>query len=96
LASGTPVVALGQGGVLDTVTDATNGSGPAKGTGVFFPTPCVGDLVAAVRRFERLDFDSGKVARTARGFGKSRFIDEMRVEVDRVLDAWPTRVDGTA
>lgn len=95
LASGAPVVALGEGGVLDSVTNATNGSGPAEGTGVFFSTPCVGDLVAAVRRFEQLEFDSDDVAASARGFGKARFIAEMRAEVDRVLGAWPRRVDGT-
>ena len=95
LASGAPVVALGEGGVLDSVTNATNGSGLAEGTGVFFSTPCVGDLVAAVRRFEQLEFDPDDVAASAQGFGKARFIDEMRVEVDRVLGAWPRRVDGT-
>ena len=95
LASGAPVVALGEGGVLDSVTNATNGSGPAEGTGVFFSTPCVGDLVAAVRRFEQLEFDPDDVVASAQSFGKARFIDEMRAEVDRVLGAWPRRVDGT-
>ena len=60
-----------------------------------FSTASVSALVGAVHRFEQLDFDACEVARTARGFGKARFVDEMRAEVDRVLDAWPKRVDGT-
>jgi len=88
-------VLAGSGGPTDSVTNATNSSGPAEGTGVFFSTPCVGDLVAAVRRFEQLEFDPDDVVASAQSFGKARFIDEMRVEVDRVLSAWPRRVDGT-
>ena len=50
--------------------------------------------VAAVGRFEQLEFDDD-VAASARGFGRARFVEQIRTEVDRVLAAWRARADGT-
>ena len=47
-ASGTPVIALGKGGALETVI----GSGPMR-TGTFFADPLPETIADAVRRFER-------------------------------------------
>ena len=97
LASGAPVIALGEGGALDTICDAGNGTNPAMATanGVLFPQPTVESLEEAVERFERLDFDATDVAATAGDFSRERFLREMRVEIDRVHDAWPARLDGS-
>lgn len=46
-ACGTPVIAYGKGGVLDTIR-----AGVAKPTGVFFDEQSIGSIVSAVERFE--------------------------------------------
>jgi glycosyltransferase involved in cell wall biosynthesis len=48
-ACGTPVIAYGRGGALETVRDLST---PAP-TGLFFETQTVEDIMAAVRTFER-------------------------------------------
>lgn len=48
MASGTPVIALGMGGALETVTSAT---------GLFFPAQNHNALIEAVKKFEGLKFD---------------------------------------
>jgi glycosyltransferase involved in cell wall biosynthesis len=50
MASGRPVIALGQGGALETVVPLDGGS--ETPTGILFPEPTVDALVAAIRRFE--------------------------------------------
>lgn len=52
MAHGTPVIGLGQGGVVETVIDPSAGSGQA--TGVLFYEPTVESLVGAIKRFEKL------------------------------------------
>lgn len=49
-ACGTPVIAYGAGGVLETVRDVRQA--PTTGTGVFFPTQTEPDLIEAVQWFE--------------------------------------------
>lgn len=96
LASGAPVIALGEGGALDTVHEAGNGTDPSMANGVFFPEQTVEALLQAVERFQRLDFDPAAVAASAADFSRSRFLQGMRVEIERMHDAWPGRIDGTA
>lgn len=50
-ACGTPVIALGLGGTLETVRDIRHH--PENGTGVLFPTQTEVDLMAAVQTFEQ-------------------------------------------
>ncbi|HEX9884983.1 MAG TPA: glycosyltransferase [Longimicrobiales bacterium] len=88
LASGTPVIALGEGGALDTVRPAaceagSNGFPPA--TGVLFAEPTPAALADAVRRFEAMTFDTDALVAAARPFRRERFLQEMRREVDAVL-----------
>lgn len=76
LAAGTPVVAFGEGGVLETLTEADS---------VFFDQPLVSSLVAAVRRFEarskarEFEIDGRRLAT----FGRERFKKEI---LDLVLE----------
>ncbi len=76
LASGTPVVALGTGGVRDSVTEET---------GEFFVEPTVDALVEALLRFEARTFEPARLVASARPFGRDRFLEGMRREVDRVM-----------
>jgi glycosyltransferase involved in cell wall biosynthesis len=84
LASGTPVIALGQGGVLDTVRPVGRpcADGP---TGLFFHEATPGSLADAVLEFEEHRFDVDVLAASARRFARARFLDAMRDEIDAVL-----------
>ncbi|MBQ4133734.1 MAG: glycosyltransferase [Desulfovibrionaceae bacterium] len=72
LASGTPVIAYGRGGILDTVKDGQSG--------VFFSKQTEEDLLEAVARFEEQEnnFDASRLASEAQRFSEERFIREMR------------------
>ncbi len=86
MAHGVPVVALGQGGVLETVVDGK--------TGVLFREPTVESLVGAIRRWE--EGKRGRPASPAGGweenckkqaekFGKERFKRELRGFVNNAV-----------
>jgi glycosyltransferase involved in cell wall biosynthesis len=83
LASGKAVIALGQGGVLETVPT----SNPVAG--VLYDIPSAEDLAAALRRFERVEREivSKALQRSAMRFSKSNFL----VEMTRLLNL-PTTV----
>jgi glycosyltransferase involved in cell wall biosynthesis len=67
MASGTPVIAYGIGGVLDTVLDGK--------TGLFFRKQTVSGMVAAIQEFESLPaaFSPQACRDHAEGFSKARF-----------------------
>ena len=77
-AAGRPVVALGRGGALETVTPET---------GVLFAEPTVEGLVEALRRFEAFEagFDPGRARAQARRFSKEAFQAGLRAQVDALL-----------
>jgi glycosyltransferase involved in cell wall biosynthesis len=83
-ACGTPVIAYGKGGALETV-DATS----ANPTGVLFPAQTVAALNEAVDRFESLGavFDPAAIRQHASRFSTTRFEARMR---DLVEEAWTT------
>jgi glycosyltransferase involved in cell wall biosynthesis len=87
-ASGRPVIALGRGGVLETVV----GLGGAQGsepTGVFFEDPTVEALIGAVQRFESNfeRFDPAVARRNAERFDVRHFKARIAAVVDRALRA---------
>lgn len=53
-ACGTPVIAYGKGGALETVIDIQQN--PRNGTGILFPSQTVESLVNAVKTFENMGF----------------------------------------
>lgn len=69
MACGTPVIALNQGGVKETVVDGK--------TGLFFEERTVDSLIKAVRKFEKLKFKSENCINQAKKFSKERFKKEM-------------------
>lgn len=68
-ASGTPVVALGRGGALETVT--------AGKTGIFFREPTVESLLGALEELEAKTFDAQILREHAETFSAARFRREI-------------------
>ena len=68
-ACGTPVVAFGKGGVLDTVVDGE--------TGVYFAEQSVESVIDAIQRFESMNFDSNLIREHAKKFSADRFQEKM-------------------
>jgi len=69
MAAGTPVIALNQGGVKETVVDGK--------TGIFFDERTPESLAKAVQRFETMKFKSEDCIAQAKKFSKERFKKEM-------------------
>jgi glycosyltransferase involved in cell wall biosynthesis len=72
-ACGTPVIAFGKGGCLETVIDGV--------TGVHFEHQTVESLLQAVERFESLGFDPMLVRENAQRFSSERFDNELKAFV---------------
>lgn len=68
-ACGTPVVAFGKGGVLDTVVDGE--------TGVYFAEQSVDAVTDAIQRFEKMNFDAEVIREHAKGFSQQQFTTKM-------------------
>lgn len=69
MAAGTPVIALNQGGVKETVVDGV--------TGVFFEERTPDSLAEAVLKFEKMKFKQEDCINQAKKFSKERFKKEM-------------------
>jgi glycosyltransferase involved in cell wall biosynthesis len=74
-AAGTPVIAYGVGGVVESVLDGR--------TGVLFDEQSVAGLTAAIERFEGLDLDGNGTRENAKRFGQERFRTEMAAVIER-------------
>ena len=82
-ACGTPVIALGRGGVREIVVDSAD---PERGTGLFFDEQNVASIVDAVERFEARPLFRGEVCRrNALRFTAERFKSEFLVVVERAM-----------
>lgn len=79
-AAGTPTIALGKGGVLETMIGQDDALGRAP-TAVFFDEQTPEALVAAVRRFEAMDFARPGLMAHAAGFGIPEFRRKLRAIV---------------
>ncbi len=77
LACGTPVVAFGAGGVLETVAEGE--------TGVFFRERSADALAAALRELDSLQLSPEAGRRRALEFTRARFLARMREEIDVLL-----------
>jgi len=79
-ASGTPVIAYGKGGALETVVDA--GESP---TGVFFHQQTVEALCEAIRKFEERRFSAAACRLNAERFSPERFREDMLVAIQECV-----------
>ncbi len=89
-AAGTPVIALAEGGALETVAGfyAQKGPEPDKNySGLFFEKPISGDLINGIRIFidNESIFSSNFCQENAKQFSKEKFYKEFSNFVDRVL-----------
>ncbi len=89
-ACGTPVIAFGSGGALETVLPLTgDSSNNTAVTGVFFNRQSAGSLVDAVARFEQnLDrFDPKTISDHAATFSPRKFVDRLTAVVRKTMRA---------
>jgi glycosyltransferase involved in cell wall biosynthesis len=91
-ACGTPVIAFGRGGSLETVNPVemggdTSRSMEMKPTGLFFYEQTADALQEAVQRFEKVQeaFDAQDLRKNAERFGNERFKKEFKGCVDELL-----------
>jgi glycosyltransferase involved in cell wall biosynthesis len=78
-ACGTPAVALGRGGALETVRDGE--------TGVLFAEPAADALAGALTRLDAMTFDAARIRAHAETFSRARHTAAMREAIDDVLSA---------
>ncbi|MBI2029528.1 glycosyltransferase [Candidatus Gottesmanbacteria bacterium] len=71
---GKPVIALGQGGVLETVKKGK--------TGIFFKNQSVEDIIASIESFEKLHFSSQDCIENVRTFSENSFKKEFTAMVN--------------
>jgi len=78
-ACGTPVIAFGKGGSLETVIEDK--------TGIFFHEHTTADLQAAVRKFENIEerFSPQELEKNSKRFGQERFKQEFKEFIDRAM-----------
>jgi glycosyltransferase involved in cell wall biosynthesis len=78
-ACGTPVIAFGRGGVLETIEE--------NKTGIFFKEQTVNSLMEAVNMFEKEQdkFDCNEIRKNAERFSRERFKEEFKEFVDRKI-----------
>ncbi len=74
-ASGTPVIAYGRGGALETVI--------AGQTGLFFPEQTVSCLIEALEEFEKISWNGKLIREHSEKFGVDRFKRELKQFVDK-------------
>ncbi len=74
-AAGTPVIAFGRGGALETVT--------AGQTGLFYDKQDVPSLIAAVQEFEKKEFNPSQIRAHAKKFNRQRFVNEFTQFVEQ-------------
>jgi glycosyltransferase involved in cell wall biosynthesis len=77
MALGTPVVALGEGGVLDSVV-------PGR-TGIFFERPEVDSLRRALDEVEAAQWDRAALRKHAAAFSRERFHRQLGAAVERLI-----------
>ena len=81
LASGCPVVALGEGGVLDIVRQGEHGI-------LYEGTDPVADLAAAIDKSFTISFNKLNLKRRAESFSAARFEDQLQSVLSRELADW--------
>lgn len=74
MAVGTPVISLKSGGVVETVVEGK--------TGLFFDEPTVNSLAEALKKFDKMEFNSAEIVKHAQKFSKERFKKEIKKFVE--------------
>lgn len=87
-ACGTPVIAFGKGGALETIRGLEAGD---EATGVFFKKQTVYSLREAVKLFETIQIDSEQCRKNAERFSVARFRAQYMNAVDAAVTAYAER-----
>jgi len=82
-ACGTPVLAFGRGGVLESVI--------AGKTGLFFAEQTPVSIINALAEFEKIAWDSAVIRRHAENFSTRHFRDQLRKLIEREWASFSTR-----
>jgi glycosyltransferase involved in cell wall biosynthesis len=80
MASGTPVIALKEGGALDYIEPEMNG--------LFFNDQTIESLIEVLKKFKKEDFNSDRVIQSTERFSEERFLSQMHNEIDRCLGGY--------
>ena len=80
-ACGTPVIAFGKGGALETV----RGVDKENPTGVFFVEQTVASIQNAVKRFEKEKFSCADCRKNAERFSDERFVRELKEYIENKM-----------
>jgi glycosyltransferase involved in cell wall biosynthesis len=80
-ACGTPVIAFGRGGALETVIGPNPASGAPSPTGIFFESQTVEAVQAAVRRFETMNIAPAACRAWAERFSPAAFREAWKRQV---------------
>lgn len=83
MGQGVPVIALRQGGVVETVEEGK--------TGVFFDTPDIYEIVKAVKKFETMKFDRSSIHKHAQLFSRENFKKKMKTFVEEKYRIYTSR-----
>lgn len=75
--NGTPVIAHKSGGVMETVVDGK--------TGVFFDDLTIESINTAIKKFEKIKFNTSELQKHADKFSKKRFEKEIKEFVDQKM-----------
>jgi glycosyltransferase involved in cell wall biosynthesis len=78
IATGCPVIALGEGGILDSMT---------KRTAVLYSEGTVDDLTSAIGEFESRSFDPTELRNHARKFSVDAFVSGLQNVLIKVIQA---------
>lgn len=81
-ACGTPVIAFGKGGALDTVTHLK--------TGILFNEQSTASLIKAVGDFEKVDFEYGLIRQEANKFSTQEFMRKFQQYIEEEYDSFFT------
>jgi glycosyltransferase involved in cell wall biosynthesis len=95
-AAGCPTIALGRGGVLETMVGLGRERGDEAPTALFFERQTVDDLADAMVRFEAAEhrFEPKALRARAERFDRPHFVEAVRAYLDRRLAEW--RATGAA
>ncbi|MCX7834554.1 MAG: glycosyltransferase [bacterium] len=75
MATGTPVIAYGRGGAMETVVIPERAKKEMLPvTGIGFMEPSIDSLVSAIRKFETFEWDVEEIRKIALNFDKSKFL----------------------
>lgn len=74
---GIPVIAFNKGGAKDIVVDGK--------TGVFFKSQTTDSLLAAIKKLEKMSFNSDTIMEHAKSFSKKRFKDRLNEKISKLF-----------